>query len=100
MDDELLHAAQCKAVTRPLGLGCDTRGIVVLALVDRQSGDRLARDNAGEPALGLCRAFERADCPNGGREEGRRGEVPADFLKHQSCFDHAEPGAAVALPPP
>ena len=47
--DELLGAGQAEAVARALGLQRDAVAVLG-ALVDRERGDGLARDDAGEPA--------------------------------------------------
>src|SRR5687768_15386530 len=53
VDDKLLGAVKQEAVALASGLHRDTRGVVMLALVNRQRCDRFAGENAGEPSLRL-----------------------------------------------
>src|SRR3546814_20220655 len=73
---------------------------VLGAFVDRQRGDRIARDDAGEPAFGVRRALERLDRGNGGGEEGGGREVAPDLLEHPPGLDMAEPAHALFLADP
>src|SRR3546814_12152036 len=82
--DEALFAVEAEAVAAPRRGGRDAVGAVLGALVDRERDDRLAARDRGEPATRLraARLGKRGDRADAGREEGRRGQVAADFLEH------------------
>src|SRR3546814_8025258 len=67
---ELLAAAELEAVARSFGGHADPRAVLG-AFVDRQRGDRIARDDAGEPALGVRRGLECLDRGTGDRKSTR-----------------------------
>ena len=87
--DELLLARQLEAVARAFGVHRDLVAVLG-ALVDRERGDGLAREDAGEPALGLRGALQRLDRGDGGGEERGGRQVAPDFLQHHARLDMAE----------
>ncbi len=82
MDDEILLPGDPEAIARFLGLGADGLGAVLGAFVDGDGINLLAFDHVGQPAtLGiLAGMFERGCRQYRAGEEGRRGQVTADFL--------------------
>ena len=94
--DELLGAGQPKAVTGTLG-GHRDPVAVLGAFVDRQRGNGVARNDAGEPALRLRAARQRFDRRNRGGKERGGGEVATDLLQHHARLDMAQAQAAVGL---
>src|SRR3546814_5107082 len=80
----------------PRSTRTDTR-FPYTTLFRSQRGDRIARDDAGEPAFGVRRALERLDRGNGGGEEGGGREVAPDLLEHHPGLDMAEPEPALFL---
>ncbi len=96
MRHELLRAGQLEAVARPFGAHRHRR-VMLRPLVDRQRGDRVARQNAGEPAFAHRAALQRRDRRDrSGKERGGR-QVAANLLQHHARLDMAEAEAAVAL---
>ncbi len=94
VEHEALLAVQPKPVARARRGRRDAVGAVLGAFVDRERDNRLARCDRGEPAAGLrsARFRERGDRADAGRQEGRRGQVAADFLEHDARLHmpHAE----------
>ena len=90
--------------TKPLRLGADfvihslTKYIgghgdasaVLGAFVDGKRRDRLARDDAGEPALAMARALQCFHGGDGSGQERRGREVATDLFQHYARLDMAQ----------
>ncbi|PAV68084.1 hypothetical protein WR25_24992 [Diploscapter pachys] len=96
MRDELLGTVKSKAVAGAFGGHRDPVAMLG-AFVDRQRGDRVARDDAGEPAVRLRAALQRLDRRDRGGEEGGGGQVAPDLFQHHARFDMAQAQAALRL---
>ena len=97
LDHELLVAVEDETVALPLGLQRDRVGVVARTLVNRQREDRLARQDARIPGVGLRGAFDRpAPRPPADQERGG-GEVAPDLFEDQRRLGRAEPEPAMAF---
>ena len=99
VDHKGLLAGQLEAVAGALGAGGNSLWPVLRAFVDRDGKDAIPGQQARQVAAAqfiIARANRRCRHDRA-RQERRRGQVAADFFKHDTGFDMAHAEAAIGF---
>ncbi len=99
LEDEGLGPGKPKTVARFFDRQGDMARVVLGGFVDGDTEHGLARDHAGKVASAqlVIGGVERGDAEHRSREEGRRGEVATDFLKHDARLYRPHAEAAIGF---
>jgi len=97
LNRELLGAVEDKAIALAPRFQRRLFRNMARTFVNRERKHRLARQDAGIPAIGMCSASDGYCCDNRSCEERRRCEVASDLFEHKCGLSRTKAEAALAF---